>query len=704
MEPNQDQLLRERYRITGKLGHGGMGAVLLAYDTALEIQVAVKSNRNPNEGSQEQFLKEARLLATLRHPNLPRVIDHFIVDDTQYLVMDFIPGDDLEVLLDQQGPPPLDKVMDWARQLTSALVYLHNQNPPIIHRDIKPANVKITPEGQAILVDFGLAKAADPNQATAAGATGYTPGYAPPEQYGGAHTGPYSDQYSLAATLYKLLTNQKPIESIKRLLGEGVLTPMDALNPNMPRHIQQAIEKGMSLQPQDRYASLNDFLEALTNPHYQPTLSAGDRITAPAIPEPSTAPAATRLPSTATIPAATAAAAKPAPAATSPNRGVIFTCLGIAAAVVLLAVAGAAIWYFGFRLPPANTVQATTEVVLAGNADEMTPTATMPPTETPAPSQTATLAPDQATDTPAPTETGTPTASPEPNLLVDERQVVFVSDRGDGETLQLWTMRIAQLITNEIIPLDIQQITFSEGDKSEPEWSPDGSRILYSAPGSNSSNLQIWVLEVQTGETTQLSDMEGNNFNPTWSPDGTKIAFVNFGRFNDVNMIYLMDANGGNRERISLDFQETDPKWTADMEWLLYVIQASGHEYLFWRNKVENYATPEPFDPAAMFGRMGEVDDPALSVDNAYMAYTRTDSGVKQIWTVEFASRGARTLLLTADQTSEYQPAWSPDGNWIVFTSERDGNAEIYIMTSVGLLQSNLSNHPGVDMQPDWQR
>jgi Tol biopolymer transport system component len=451
----------------------------------------------------------------------------------------------------------------------------------------------------------------------------------------------------------------------------------------------------MSLQPQDRYPSMMDFLEALNNPNFQATIPAGEKTLA--------APAASTEPSPTTIPSTTVSAPKSEEKPARSKRGLIFTCLGLAAAFVLVAVAGTAIWYFGLRQPGSGVLPSPTSspAIVAAITDDPTSTQKAQPSSTPAPSLTVT---ELSTGTAVPASTHTPTATTAPQLLVDERQIVFVSDRADGETLQLWSMRVAQTITNEILAIDLQQLTFSEVDKTEPEWSPDGSKILYTASGQNSENQQIWVLELSNGEATQLTDLDGNNFNPTWSPDGSKIAFVNFGRFTDVNMIYMMDADGGNRERISLDFQETDPKWTSDMEWLLYVIQASGHEYFFWRNKADNYATPVPFDPATMFGRMGEVDDPALTADDSYMAYTRTDGGIKQIWSVEFSSRGARTLLLTQDHDTEYQPSWSPDGNWIVFTSERDGNPEIYLMTSVGLLQTNLSNSPGRDFQPDWQK
>ncbi|MEI8132788.1 MAG: serine/threonine-protein kinase, partial [Leptolinea sp.] len=163
-----------------------MGAVYLAFDNTLEHEVAVKSNLNPSESATAQFLREARLLAKLRHPNLPRVNDHFVEQDQQFLVMDYIPGDDLGKLLEKQNRLPLETVINFARQLGDALTYLHNQDPQVIHRDIKPANIKLMTADQVILVDFGIAKATSAAQVTSTGATGYTPGYAPPEQYGGA--------------------------------------------------------------------------------------------------------------------------------------------------------------------------------------------------------------------------------------------------------------------------------------------------------------------------------------------------------------------------------------------------------------------------------------------------------------------------------------------------------------------------------------
>ena len=197
MDLQHNTFLRDRYRILEQLGKGGMGAVYLAQDTVLQTNVAVKINQNPRLEGREQFLQEARLLPALRHSNLPRVIDYFVIEESQFLVMDYVPGDDLGSIVKREGMQPLDKVLHWTRQLGMALQYLHSQTPPVIHRDIKPANIKITPRGEVMLVDFGIAKSADVSQETSTGARGLTPGYSPPEQYGSARTGSYSDQYEI---------------------------------------------------------------------------------------------------------------------------------------------------------------------------------------------------------------------------------------------------------------------------------------------------------------------------------------------------------------------------------------------------------------------------------------------------------------------------------------------------------------------------
>jgi serine/threonine-protein kinase len=178
MSLSPGQILNNRYRIVKLLGQGGFGAVYRAWDLHLKAPCAVKENLDTTQEAQHQFEREAILLAKLHHPNLPRVIDHFsLPDQGQYLVMDFIEGDNLEdILIQNAAPLPEDLVMGWLQQICSALSYLHAQQPAVIHRDIKPANIKVTPQGQVYLVDFGIAKIFDPHLRTTVGARAVTPG------------------------------------------------------------------------------------------------------------------------------------------------------------------------------------------------------------------------------------------------------------------------------------------------------------------------------------------------------------------------------------------------------------------------------------------------------------------------------------------------------------------------------------------------
>jgi serine/threonine protein kinase len=258
------QVLNNRYRITKLLGQGGFGAVYRAWDLSLKKPCAVKQNFETSPQAHQQFEREAVILARLHHPNLPRVTDHFTIpEEAQYLVMDFVEGEDLQEILDHRGGPlPESQVLPWIEQVCDALTYLHNQVPPIIHRDIKPANIKVTPQGQAMLVDFGIAKVYDPNLKTTLGARAVTPGFSPLEQYGQGSTDPRSDVYSLGAMLYTLLTARQLPESTQRAVRDTVIPP-ERLNPSISPPVVAAIKQAIQVDAAHRLQSVSDFKTAL---------------------------------------------------------------------------------------------------------------------------------------------------------------------------------------------------------------------------------------------------------------------------------------------------------------------------------------------------------------------------------------------------------------------------------------------------------
>ena len=267
-----DTVLQDRYRIVRQLGRGGMGAVYEALDQRLLITVALKETLSSEESMRKQFEREARLLAGMQHPALPRVSDHFVEGNRAFLVMEFIGGVDLAKIIAQQpGPFPRDQVIAWADQLLDALIYLHSRDRQVIHRDIKPHNLKLTATGQIALLDFGLAKAqaaADHSVTASQAFFGYTKHYAPLEQIQDQRTDPRSDIYALGATLYHLLTGIKPPDAMVRASalvngGPDPLQPANRIHEAVGPQIAAILNKAMAQNPAERYENAHDFREAL---------------------------------------------------------------------------------------------------------------------------------------------------------------------------------------------------------------------------------------------------------------------------------------------------------------------------------------------------------------------------------------------------------------------------------------------------------
>ncbi|HEX3143833.1 MAG TPA: serine/threonine-protein kinase [Pyrinomonadaceae bacterium] len=264
--------LQARYRIIRQLGQGGMGAVYEAVDERLDTTVALKETLFTDEKLRKQFEREARLLARLHHPALPRVSDHFTESEGQFLVMQYIAGQDLsEMLIARNAPFSESEVMRWADQLCDALDYLHTQDPQIIHRDIKPQNLKLTARGQIVLLDFGLAKGSAGQLTavtTSASIFGYTPNYAPLEQVQGKGTDARSDLYALGATLYHLVTNVKPPDALSRASAivngqDDPLLPANEVCPEVGVGLANVLAKSMSQKRDDRFANASDMRRAL---------------------------------------------------------------------------------------------------------------------------------------------------------------------------------------------------------------------------------------------------------------------------------------------------------------------------------------------------------------------------------------------------------------------------------------------------------
>ena len=479
-----ETILQGRYRIVRQLGQGGMGAVYEAIDQRLDTTVALKETLFADERLRKQFEREARLLARLHHPALPRVSDHFSEGDGQFLVMQFIPGDDLaEKMTRRRGAFPADQVLTWADQLLDALDYLHTQDPQIVHRDIKPQNLKLTPRGQIILLDFGLAKgqAGDISRVTTgASIFGYTPNYAPLEQIQGLGTDARSDLYALAATLYHLMTGVKPPDALTRAaaLVNGQPDPLQlasVANPAVSPDLDTFLAKAMSQNREQRYSNASDMQKDLHSGNRVSTVV--DRGEAQTVLFPAAAS------STVAIPTETVAARRTVPAGETTvvrpaaERRRVLPWVASGAALLLLVCGVFA--FFAFQNRNNSVVQAP---VTPSPETSATPAPSVAPTaDEQAAEQKATS--EQKAEAPVAKKT-------EKTQRAEEKKARTADAQADGDVDADVHVEVPK-----IEPPDVPRVDRAPKDKRKPETQvlpggvvirkfPDGSQMISSPDGT----------------------------------------------------------------------------------------------------------------------------------------------------------------------------------------------------------------------------
>ncbi len=277
-------LVLGNYRLLEKLGAGGMGVVYLCEHLVMRRRVALKllcDNENQNSAIVMRFYSEMRAVSKIQHPNIVNALDagklmgdHLDAPIMHYFVMEYVPGKDLESLVQDHGPLPVEKACDLMHQIAGALVAAHRHN--LIHRDIKPSNIMVAPDNQAKLLDFGLARQFR-NRLTDAGTLIGTPDYMAPEQIDDASSvGPRTDIFGLGGVLYWCLTGKKPFPSkniYKGLMNRAGTPPPSArlVRPEVPAELDEVIARMMAMNPDDRYPSAEAIMQGLL-PFLSPVL------------------------------------------------------------------------------------------------------------------------------------------------------------------------------------------------------------------------------------------------------------------------------------------------------------------------------------------------------------------------------------------------------------------------------------------------
>jgi serine/threonine protein kinase/Tol biopolymer transport system component len=704
-----------------------MGSVYRAFDENLRLDVAVKENLFLTDEYAKQFQLEATILAGLRQPNLPRVGDHFTMPGQgQYLVMDYIDGEDLRQRIERLNCLPEQEVILIGAAICDALTYLHTRPQAVIHRDIKPGNIKITPDGEIYLVDFGLAKVMEDSQATTSGARAMTPGYSPPEQYGIARTDSRSDVYSLGATLYAAMTGIIPEDGLARATGKAQLTPPNQLRPRISRRFSSVIEKALAVEQCDRYQTAEEFKQALLQAGDISRLPQGKILISPPPLDQDSDITETNSPLPEIQPAnhnhAQIFPGHSQSVSSRPEKNswlwIVIMILIVLAVWALLFLGTDKRWKATAILPrfisnllpqSATPTYHATATLKPTNRPALNKTgkSSLTPTNTITPSVIFSLTPSLTpppTLTFTPTQTFTPSDSPTPaaTALGGGMGEIAYSSKQDG-TIQIWLM--------DANGNQLRKITNMPAGACQATWSPDGNQLAFISPcdGRHDQYPGAKIYLINVDETNlhllPVPDDPQGDFDPAWSPNGKMIAFTSLR--GGSSHIFLFDMVDNILTQVTNSrYIDRQPFWEPGGSHLAFV-RVFLYNQIWWVDVSDLGNLKE-----TQFSPYNNISDywPAWSPNGKVVLYSQVQPGYYPFLVgliVSSRTYGTERRIRPGGPDMSYPIAEvniSPDGSLISFESWPDGlNHDIYIMDIQGSNLQRLTEDPGPDFGPAWR-
>ena len=664
------------YEITAALGAGGMGEVYRARDTRLNRDVAVKvlpASLAADEERLRRFAREAQAASALNHPNILAVFDIGSHDGTPYLVSELLEGDTLSVRL-KSGRLPFSKAIGFARQMVAGLAAVHEKG--ITHRDIKPANLFITTDGRVKILDFGLAKqewvgetdATRERSLTATGVVMGTMGYMSPEQVRGLPTDPRTDIFSFGAVFYEMLGAKRAFTGASAV--ETMHAILEADPPELPADILQSspalswiVGRCLEKNPAERFHSAHDLGLALES------LAAGSRF------GPATVMAGPPTPARFTLP-------------------VVASWLAIA----IVATGAAALMHQRYAASTVSNPPVMETVTYSGHD-------------------------------------GSPAASP------DGTSIAFMSDR-DGVP-RIWLKQVA----------GGGELALTEGRDDSPRFSPNGSTILFVRTTSDGTALyrvpllggdphrilndvtgadwspdgrQLaftrWVSGARSGSVVGVADADGSGvrevafvagralITPRWSPDGRTVAAVNgLGNVTAGTGIDLIDVAGSRSHLLASPraiVRLSSVLWSADSRSIIYseaesvaAWQAGSSARIISQDVTTGVARPLFWVPN---------HSQTLDVLGPGRLLLDTRSSRENLRELPLDGGEARTRWLTRGNTTDRQPTYSRDSQWVTFSSNRGGNLDLWAVNRTNGTVRRLTDDPADDWDvaysPDGHR
>jgi eukaryotic-like serine/threonine-protein kinase len=671
-EPLPDYIGRSllHYRITEKIGEGGMGIVYKARDTHLDRTVAIKvlpAAAVADPERKRRFIQEAKAASALNHPNIIDIHDINSDAGVDFIVMEHVPGKTLDRRIGRKGLR-VGEALKYAVQIADALAAAHAAG--IVHRDLKPVNIMVTETGLIKVLDFGLAKLTQPLQSEVTGTvpsmesmTGEgrimgTVAYMSPEQAEGKPVDARSDIFSFGSVLYEMLTGKKPFQGDSTISTLSAIIERDPppLSADIPHDLERIVTRCLRKDPARRFQSMADLkveLEELKEAAESGRLKV------------------------------VAAVAK----SVSPVRLAI-----IALAVIVLIAAG---WYWLGRGRSTEPEAVLTPVPLTSYPGyEYTPSFSPDGnqvafewcTEQPGSNcdiyikQVGVEPPSRLTTDPA--EDCSPAWSPDGNsiaflrILTSTRAALLMIPQRGGQERVLGETNYVKMWQHSLA------------------WTPDSKGLAF----QDTAGPGLFFLSVQTGERRRLTD-NGEDNRPAFSPDGRTLAF---GRLPEIYLLRLTEGYlpQGVPERLtSSDDDWCAVAWTPDGSELLFSHTAWASSGL-WRMAASGSASPRKLPLASEdFGRW-----PAVSRHGNRLAYM-VDREDPNIWRVDMREPGLEPgapVPLISSTKRDAGPAYSPDGKRIAFASTRSGAHEVWVCNSDGSNAVQLTTSGNVGNPPGW--
>ena len=671
------------YEVLAKLGAGGMGEVYRARDTKLNRDVALKvllASVAADPDRQARFVREARTVAALNHPNIVTVYSVEEAGETCFLTMELVEGQTLADLIPAHGLP-LDRLLKLAIPLADAMGAAHERG--ITHRDLKPANVMVSNDGRVKVLDFGLAKlkqdvlgmggsvtTLQSKPLTGEGQIVGTVSYMSPEQAEGKPVDHRSDIFSLGVMLYRMATGELPFKGDSSMstlssILRDTPRPITDINPDLPRDLAKVVRRALTKDPEHRYQSAKDLRNELEE--LKQELDSGEL------------------------------AAATAPVQAGRTRAWVWAGAG----AILVAIG----WFATSGLRPGNSASAPTEVTFT-KVTSAVGIETVP-----------SLSPDgdwivyaSAGDiqlqpvggqVPINLTKDEPAADTQPAFSPDGALIAFRSERSGGG---LWLMGR----TGES-PRRLTDRGF------DPAWTPDGRFVVFATatttdPDSRGNVSEGWKVEVATGQMTRVTT--GDLMQPDVSPNGQRMAYWAL----PVTAKAPVEFSGSNRDLWTVRLDGTDPvrvtddaatdwspMWSPDGRFLYFASDRSGSMNL-WRIAIDEASGRVRGQPEAITTPSSWLGFITRSGDGQRLAYAAYDF-VRNVARVPFdPARGAVTGTLeplTVGTLDWRHPAPSPDGTNVLLSSYHR-QEDLYVVRADRSGLRNFTNDAAKDRNGHW--